>query len=198
MKTRFSEKQLKRFYKLLSVPMIDFDCGKLCAPKNDGIPVCCENEGVVPILFNEEYKFHWNNGKFWKRMPPVTKEIKKFIDEAEDYYIFAKCSGHEGCERSKRSLCCRTFPLEPHVNKDGIVTGLAYAKARDIDCPLIGRPQSIFNPEYIQNVIRFWQEMFEYYPEEQEMYIDESKKRERRIKKLAQDRKALSIIRKAE
>jgi len=198
MKTRFSEKQLKRFYKQLSVPMIDFDCGKLCAPGNGGIPVCCENEGVVPILFNEEYKYHWKNGRFWKRMPPVTKEIKKFIEEAEDYYIFAKCPGHEGCERSKRSLCCRTFPLEPHVNKTGEVIGLAYAKARDIDCPLIGKPKSIFNAVYLRNVIQFWQEMFEYYPEEKEMYIEESRKRERRIRKINQDRKNLTIFRKAE
>ena len=197
MKTRFSKKQLKRFYKLLSVPMIDFDCGKLCAPENDGIPVCCENEGVVPILFNEEYKYYWKNGRFWKRMPPVTKEIKKFIEEAEDYYIFAKCPEHEGCERTKRSICCRTFPLEPHVSKDGEVIGLAYANARDINCPLIGRPQTIFNPVYIRNVIKFWQEMFEFYPEEQEMYIDESRKRERRIKRLQRERKKLSIFRKA-
>lgn len=198
MKTRITEKTLKRFYKLLSAPMIDFDCGKLCAPDNGGMPICCENEDVVPILFHEEYKYHSKNGRFWKRMPPITKEIKKFIEESEDYYVFAKCSGPAGCKRSKRSLNCRTFPLEPHVAKDGEVVGLAYAEARDINCALIGKPINIFNPVYIQNVIRFWQEMFALYPEEKEMYINESKKRERRIKKLRRERKNLRIFRKAE
>lgn len=198
MKTRITEKTLKRFYKLLSAPMIDFDCGKLCSPGNGGMPICCENEDVVPILFHEEYKYHSKNGRFWKRMPPITKEIKKFIEESEDYYVFAKCSGPAGCKRSKRSLNCRTFPLEPHVAKDGEVVGLAYAEARDINCALIGKPINIFNPVYIQNVIRFWQEMFELYPEEKEMYINESKKRERRIKKLRRERKNLRIFRKAE
>lgn len=197
MKARITEKKLNRFYRLLSVPMIDFDCGKLCAPKNGGIPLCCENEDVVPILFHEEYKYHSRNGRFWKRMPPINKEIKAFIEESEDYYVFAKCPGPAGCKRSKRSMNCRTFPFEPHVAKNGEVIGLAFADARDVDCPLIGRPMKTFNPVYIQNTIKFWQEMFELYPEEQEMYIDESRKRDRRIKKVERDRKNLSIFRKA-
>ena len=198
MKTRLTEKKLKSLYRLLSAPMIDFDCGELCAPGNGGIPVCCENEDVVPVLFNEEYKYHWKNGRFWKRMPPISKEIKKFIEEAEDYYIFGKCPGPAGCERSKRSFNCRTFPLEPYLDKDGEIVGLAYADARQIDCPLIGKPMKIFNPDYVRNVIKFWEEMFKYYPEEKETYIDESRKRDRRIKRLKERQKKLSILRRAE
>jgi len=195
MKKKITEEKLKRFYRLLSIPMIDFNCGDLCAPGNNGIPVCCENEGVVPILFHEEYKWHWKNGRFWQRMPPVTKEIKKFIEESEDYYVFAKCPGPAGCKRSKRSLNCRTFPLEPYVGKDGEVAGLAYADAREINCPLIGKPKKLFNPVFIRNAIKFWEEMFECYPEEKEMYIDESRKRDRRLKRKG---KRLSIFSKAE
>ncbi|GBE40509.1 hypothetical protein BMS3Bbin09_00391 [bacterium BMS3Bbin09] len=196
MKTRISEKKLKSLYQLLSDPMIDFDCGELCAPGNGGIPVCCANEDVVPVLFNEEYKYHWKNGRFWKRMPPINKEIKKFIEEAEDYYVFAKCPGPAGCERSKRALNCRTFPLEPYLDKDGGIMGLAYSDTNGIDCPLIGKPMKIFNPVYVRNVIKFWEEMFEYYPEEKETYMEESRKRDRRIKRLKLRQKRLSILRK--
>jgi hypothetical protein len=197
MKTRITAKKLKRFYRLLSVPMIDFDCGKLCAPKNNGIPVCCGNEDVVPVLFHEEYKYHSRNGGFWKRASTDNKEIKKFIDESEDYYVFSECPGPAGCQRSKRSLNCMTFPLEPHVTKDGKVVGLAYADARDVNCPLIGRPQKIFNPLFIRNSIKFWEEIFELYPEEKEMYIEESKKRERKLNRIRRERKKLGIFRKA-
>jgi hypothetical protein len=55
----------------------------------------------------------------------------------------------------------------------------------------------IFNPVYVQNVIKFWEEMFEYYPEEKEMYIEESRKRDRRIERLRLRQKRLSILRKA-
>ena len=177
--------------------MIDFDCGELCAPKNGGTPVCCENEDVVPVLFHEEYKYHWKNGRFWKRMPPITKEIKEFIEESEDYYVFAKCPGVSGCKRDRRSLNCRTFPLEPYLNKDGDVEGLAYADARQVNCPLIGKPMTIFDPVFIENAITFWEEMFECYPEEKEMYMDESRKRDRRIQNLKRRQKRLAILRKA-
>jgi hypothetical protein len=182
MKTRITEKKLRRFYRLLSGRMIDFDCGRLCAPKHDGIPHCCNNEDVVPILFHEEYRWHRNNGKSWKRMPK-NREIRKFIKESETYYIFSKCTGVENCLRSKRSMNCMTFPFEPHVNKDGEIMGLAFVNVSKSECPLIGRAPKIFNPVYITNSITFWRELFELYPEEQELYIGESRKRERRAKR---------------
>lgn len=183
MKPRISEKQLRRFRKLLSVRMIDFDCGKLCAPKNDGIPYCCENESCVPILFREEFNWHQKNGKFWKRMPPVTKEIKKFIDESVDYYVFSKCPGPAGCKRTKRSLNCMTFPFEPYVNRKGEVPGLTRVDGDNSVCPLTKKPKNVFNPLYISNSIKFWQELFALYPEEEELYIGETRKRERRAKR---------------
>jgi hypothetical protein len=190
MKTRITEKQLRRFYRLLSVRMIDFDCGKLCAPKNNGIPSCCENENVVPILFREEFNWHgkngkfWGkNGKFWKRITAKKKSIKKMIEESASYYVFSECLGPGGCRRSKRSLCCMTFPFEPHVNREGMVVGLVYTKHSTGDCPLVGKPRRIYNPLYISNSITFWQELFDLYPQEEELYIEESGKRERRAKR---------------
>lgn len=183
MKPRLTEKQLRRFYRLLSVKMIDFDCGKLCAPKNEGIPLCCENEYVVPILFHEEFKWHRNNGKFWRRAPSKNRTIKKFIEESASYYVFSRCPGPADCRRTKRSMNCMTYPLEPHVSKDGEILGLAYVNESGNDCPLIGKPKKIFNPLYIANSIKFWDELFQAYPEEKETYMDESRKRDRRAKR---------------
>lgn len=182
MKKRISEKKLRRFRRLLSVRMIDFDCGALCAPKNEGIPICCDNDYVVPILFHEEYKWHRSDGKFWKRMLPKNRTIKKFIDESESYYVYSRCPGPDGCIRSKRSFTCMTFPFEPHVNKSGDIAGLVYVNGDKSTCPLIGRPKKIYNPVYIANAIMFWKELFGLYPEEQELYIQESRKRERKKK----------------
>lgn len=53
----------------------------------------------------------------------------------------------------------------------------------DVGCKLIDMPKGMYNPEYISNSIKFWEKLFEYYPEEREMYIDESRKRERRSKR---------------
>ena len=183
MKTRISEKQLRRFHRLLSVKMIDFDCGEICAPQNNGIPKCCENEFVVPVLFREEYNWHRKNGKFWKRMPPKTKEIRKFIEESETYYVFSQCPGPKDCRRSKRSFNCMIFPFEPYVSREGNITGLMFVEGDKDTCPFLGKPQQTFNPAYIVNYVKFWTEMFELYPEEKEMYMKESRKREGKAKK---------------
>ncbi|MDO8283210.1 MAG: TIGR04282 family arsenosugar biosynthesis glycosyltransferase [Thermodesulfovibrionia bacterium] len=182
MKERITEREMKRFHDLLSVSMIDFDCGKLCAPKNGGIPSCCENDSVVPILFHEEYKMHRRNGSFWKPAEK-TAEVKKYIKECEDYYVFSSCPGPKGCIRDQRSFNCMTFPFEPHIKKDGEIAGLSYLNGSDINCSLIGKPKKTYNPKYISNSIKFWKELFEHYPEEREVYMDESRKRERKAKR---------------
>lgn len=76
-----------------------------------------------------------------------------------------------------------TFPFEPHLNKDGDILGLVYTNTHKTECPLIGKSEKTYNPLYISNVIQFWREVFELYPEEEEMYLDESRKRERRLKR---------------
>ena len=45
------------------------------------------------------------------------------------------------------------------------------------------KSRRIYNPVYIANSIVFWQELFDLYPEEKELYIHESGKRERRLKR---------------
>jgi hypothetical protein len=183
MKKRLTEKQLERFYRLLSVKMTEFDCGTFCAPKNDGIPFCCENEFVTPLLFHEEYRWHRQKSTFWRRASLKNKDIKKMVDESASYYVYSFCPGSGACQRTKRSIVCRTFPFEPQVDKQGKVLGLVYINSGSENCSLIGQPQKIYNPKYIANSIKFWQELLDLYPPEKELYIDESRKRERRYKR---------------
>lgn len=178
-----TEKQLRRFYRLLSAPMTDFDCGALCSPKNDGIPRCCENEYVVPILFREEFLWHRQSGDFWKRIRPASRIIRKFIEESESYYVFSSCPGPQGCRRTKRSLNCMTFPFEPHISRKGEIMGLTFINDALGSCPLTRKPKKVFNPCYIGNSIKFWTELFSIYPGEREMYMEESARRERRLKR---------------
>jgi hypothetical protein len=184
MRARMDEKKLRRFYRMLSVPMIDFNCGELCAPRNGGIPNCCESESVVPVLFRDELRWHRKkNGNFWKKMPVRTKADREFVKDACSYYLFAVCGGPGQCRRPKRSLNCMTFPFEPHVDREGRVVGLVYKDEGDEECPLMKKSPGIYNPDYISNSIRFWQELIDLYEEEQELYMSESRKRERRVRR---------------
>ena len=68
------------------------------------------------------------------------------------------------------------FPFEPFLDDTGCVIGLVYQIGENEGCSLVGKPQGIYNPTYIANSIRVWQELVDIFPEEKDMYIRESRK----------------------
>jgi hypothetical protein len=180
MKKKLTEKQLRRFYRMLSVKMTDFDCGKHCAPKNNNVPHCCDREKVQPLLFKDEYDLHRKQGTFWRKMPIKTKADKKLVQDTCSYNVFAVCPGAQDCRRTLRAMVCRLFPFEPFIDDKGFVLGLVYIGDKNGDCALMGKPRRIYNPAYIRNCIRVWQELVDIFPEEKDMYVSESRKRKRR------------------
>lgn len=183
MKKRLTERHLRRFYRLLSLPMTGFDCGELCAPGNGGKPYCCDGQLIAPVLFREELAWHRTRDNFWKKMPVRSRSDRKMVDELSPSNVYAECPGPQKCIRSKRSLVCMTYPFEPHVDRDGKILGLVFIHEGSKDCPLVRKPFKIYNPDYIANAIQFWQELTDLLPDEKELYKGESRKRERRAKR---------------
>jgi hypothetical protein len=72
------------------------------------------------------------------------------------------------------------FPFEPFLDDKGCVLGLVYQSGENKGCSLMGKPQRIYNPKYIGNCNRVWQELVDIFPEEKDMYIRESKKLRRK------------------
>ncbi len=178
MKRTLTERQLQRFYRMLSVRMTDSDCGRYCAPQNNDVPYCCDQEKLVPVLFKDEYKWHRKQGDFWKKMSIQTKSDKRLVQDSCSYNVFATCPGVKNCRRTLRSLACRLFPFEPFIDKTGCVMGLVYQNGENECCSLFGKPQRIYNQTYIRNAIRVWQELVDIFPEEKDMYMLESRKRQ--------------------
>ncbi len=165
---------LGRFYRLLSPAMTDFDCGKLCASDNGGIPACCEDETTYPVLYVDEFKWLRKKNRFWKRMPLRNRVARKLARDLHQNSLLAKCPGPAACNRSSRAIVCRIFPFEPHLDEEGRVQGLTFNFEMEDRCPLIGKPESLFNPVYIRNSIVFWKELLDLMPEEQDVYMNES------------------------
>jgi len=184
MKRKLTEKQLRRFYRMLSVRMTDFNCGRHCAPHNNDVPHCCDQEKVIPLLFKDEYKWHREQGTFWRKMPVRTKADKKLVQDIYSYNVFALCPGVQDCRRTQRALVCRLFPFEPFINDKGCVLGLVYIGGENGVCSLMEKPQRIYNPTYIRNCILVWQELVDTFPEEKDMYMHESRKHKRRATRM--------------
>jgi len=175
-RSKLTEDRLRRWYRLVQPAMTDFDCGQLCAPDNDGVPACCDEEWTVPLLFREEYKYHRQRSRFWRRA-----EANEF-DSRHDWACL--CSGPAKCERNKRALVCYLYPFMPLVNGKGKVLGMTFIHGEASKCPLIDRPGWTPPTDYVRGSIAYWEEVFEIFPDEQAVFVDLSRKARRRYRRL--------------
>jgi hypothetical protein len=180
---RLADRDLRRFTRLMSARMTDFDCASLCAPNPGEIPPCCDNRETVPVLYRDEYRRYRRRTDFWKKHVPTDRAGRKLAEQMASYNVLAECPGPRACRRSLRALVCRMFPFEPHLDEEGRVVGLVYQEERSDRCPLVGKPRSLYNDRYIRNSIIFWSELLDRLPDEKEMYLEESRKLRRRCRR---------------
>ncbi len=159
--------------KSFDAPVTAFDCGQLCSPMNEGLPICCESDGVIPVLYHKEYTILNERSKLWQAFKPSCSIEQAMADELPDYQL-AVCSHNCSSERENRSLNCRSFPFLPYFDFDGEIVGLVF----DLDsaqgkCPLVDLPQTI-TKDYIRQAIYFWQEVAKAEDEERVFYQEES------------------------
>ena len=73
-----TKKDFKTIYDKFSAPIAKkLDCGRICAPLNDGIPVCCSTENAIPIVEDEEWKLLKSRTDLWKPFKHSIKNPKK-------------------------------------------------------------------------------------------------------------------------
>lgn len=188
-----THEELEKLFELMSHPMIAFDCGKLCSEAGGGMPICCNHNNFHPLLFQDELKWlceHKEAG--WKRFEPKSRFEKREVKEMCDHLVFADCPGIDNCDRDHRALVCRLFPFEPHVDSRGKVLGLAFITEDPEKCPLVSHPPETFSREYIQASMKAWQYIVDTYRAEKELYISESRKREKRAKRKGMELRVLS------
>ena len=177
---RGSSLPIDKFLNEFDAPVTAFDCGQLCAPLNNGKPVCCESDGVIPVLYHSEFKVLKQRGDLWQAFKPACKAEKEMADELPDYQL-ATCTRSCFDERANRSLNCRSFPFLPYFDHDGQVVGLVYDyDSAEGKCPLVELPQTI-TKEYIRQAVAFWAAICEADEEEGEFYRSEAKRLRRRF-----------------
>lgn len=110
---------IKKIYERLDkVSPVDFDCGKLCGE------ICCVYD-----------KNDSNTEEVAIYLIPCEELMYEEIDSFELYYIdskdikyphswknkiyLVKCINPPRCDRKIRPIQCRTFPLIPHISKNG-------------------------------------------------------------------------------
>lgn len=181
-------------YKSFSASTTSLDCGTLCAQNNRGVPVCCSNLLHVPLLFKDELQWHRKNKTaLWKKRISRTKLDKKQEAECPDYLVYCHCSGARDCTRSNRSLTCRFFPFEPYISESGVLIGITYMYRAKKDCPIIDNPSIQVSKSYIKQAIKTWKLVFEQFPEEFDLYYENSQLLQRSFKRKKQILKVFAV-----
>ena len=102
------------YSQLRKITPLDFDCGKICNGK------CCKgDEKTGMIIFPGEEKF-------------VDEKLKIFKNDDGD--MVAVCSG--SCDRNKRPLSCRIYPLFPLLTEKEGKTTIEVIFDYRADCPI--------------------------------------------------------------
>ena len=52
--------------------MSRFDCGRKCAPLNNGEPVCCSTQNAVPVVHKVEFELLKRRTDLWSKFNPTT------------------------------------------------------------------------------------------------------------------------------
>ncbi len=152
-----------------------FDCGKKCAPFNDGIPFCCDSGWVVPIAYRPEWKFLEKRTRLWHEFRPRSESELKLVDEVDPKdSIFIECRGVKHCERDNRSISCRTFPYEPYFDSGGNLLGLVYNRVLEDKCYLVDRHR-VATREFIRSFLDFFERLIEKLPSERDLYMEQSR-----------------------
>ncbi len=146
---------IPKIYNLLDkISPVNFDCGKLCGE------VCCvydienkdSDELVLYLLPGEELMYGEDNS--FELYHLDSKEIK-YPHSWKDNIYLVKCINPPKCNRSIRPIQCRTFPLIPHLSKNGEFHLIFDESEFPYECPLI-HDNIDLNSEFIEITYFVW------------------------------------------
>ena len=149
------KKSIKRIYERLDeVSPVDFDCGKLC-----GEVFCVYDsddshteELVLYLLPGEELMYE--DSPDFELYFLDSSEIRYPYSWKDNIYL-VRCVNPPKCDRSIRPIQCRTFPLVPHISKNGEFHLILDETEFPYECPIL-RDNIKLNDDFIKVTYEVW------------------------------------------
>ncbi|MCR5592038.1 MAG: hypothetical protein K6F73_10965 [Lachnospiraceae bacterium] len=149
----------RKVYSILDAASpLKHDCGSLCGS------VCCKG-GSVP---DEELYIYLLPGEM-EFLKEQGADIELVRRESRFHYLphswgkhfyTAICRGPENCPRSLRPIQCRTFPLEPHMERSGELKMIYCDIDLPYECPLISK-KMVLDEKYVYAIYEAWHILIE-------------------------------------
>jgi Fe-S-cluster containining protein len=149
------KKSIQKIYdRLDKVTPVEFDCGKLCGE------ICCVagsdehgyDELALYLLPGEELMYE--DSDEFELYYMDSSEIK-YPHSWKDQIYLVKCINPPKCDRSIRPIQCRTFPLVPHLTKNGEFHLVLDETEFPYTCPIV-RDHIKLNRDFVQVTYEVW------------------------------------------
>ncbi len=169
-----SQRDFRAIYRRFSAPIARrFDCGRFCAPLNDGAPVCCSTGHAIPVARLAEWQLLSSRTKLWRRFKPYDAHTRKIVAELDSDCRAIACKGAAFCERDNRTLACRAFPFFPYFTKEADLAGITCYWGFEDRC-WVASNLWIVEKAFIAELIAAYQYLFARDREEEEVFISHS------------------------
>lgn len=172
-KPRISPQDFASLYKQYNANLAFVDCGRKCAPLNNGNPICCDTENAIPVVDKAEFELLKSRTDLWFRYKPNDAASRKIVKELTSHACAVECKGAAFCERDNRTIACRSFPFYPYLDKTGAFIGLTYYWDFEDRCWIISNMQ-VVEQKFVQEMIAAFERIFKLDPEEYETMKDHS------------------------
>jgi len=162
-----------RMYDAFQAPVCRVDCGRKCAPHNNGQPVCCTTEHAIPIVDKREWQLLRSRTKLWRPYRPVGADGRQVVEDLHADCRAIECKGAAHCERDNRSMSCRTFPFFPYITRQGEFAALAYYWTFEDRCWVMSN-LGVVERDFVRQFITAYEMVFEHEPLEFESLKEHS------------------------
>ena len=155
MKSKITKKEYEEIYEMLDkVSPVDFDCGKICGA------ACCQDiygEDMGMYLLPGEDKVHDRHDP-WMIWFKEDARNYDFPDSWTGTLYYLRCADPSKCKRNKRPIQCRTFPLLPDLDENGVLTLIYDDTQLPYSCPLI-ESKAELNGDFISTTMKAWERL---------------------------------------
>ena len=154
METKLTKEDYLEIYRMLEeVSPVPYDCGMICRA------ACCDpdrkGEDLGIYLLPGEEKVHDRHDS-WMIWSKEKAENFDFPDSWKGTIYFLKCADPMKCRRDRRPIQCRTFPLLPDIDENGVLSLVFDDTPLPYSCPLI-ESKAELNADFIEVTKKAWE-----------------------------------------
>lgn len=129
----------------------------------------------MPAVYSSEWSYYQDRTDLWQVWSyPDDVIYQGLLADTPEDMLLVECLGHKKCQRSFRSIVCRSFPFYPYFNSHSEYIGMTYYWEYEDRCWVISN-LDVVSPEYQRQFIDAYSLIFQTFPAEMANFVSQSK-----------------------